>query len=374
MSAVVAVVRCADYDRGRVEDAISRALELLGGAGRFFPPGGRILVKPNLLGPRPRASCVATDPEVVRAVLTRAREFTDHLSYGDSPGVGSAKRVTRASGYTPIMHGAGASLTEFSNSTKIAGIRLKQIELAGECLQADTLVNVAKAKTHAQMGMTLATKNLFGCVVGTRKAAWHLRAGHDRRQFARMLVEVAAAARARLHVLDAVVAMEGNGPGAGTPRPVGALLASDDPVALDRVACELLNVPPRAVPVFAAASDLGFGVTDLARIEIVGDDLSVLRVRDFKAAAHVGLPRILPLPRAVMLLVRRLLTSRPEFNAKLCRECGLCVRVCPPKCLRLSGGRPVVRRAECIECFCCQEVCPCGAITARAGPLARLLR
>ncbi len=375
MPAPVAVVGCATYERAEVEDAVFRAIDLLGGRERFFPRGGRVLVKPNLLSPRPRETRVATDPEVVRAVASAARGVAGAVNYGDSPGIGSASRVARAAGYGEVMAGADAELAElveFTGPVNAPGIRFPKVEIAREVAEAGAVVNVAKAKTHGQMGMTLAVKNLFGCVVGTRKAAWHMRAGHDRMHFARMLVEVAAASRARLHVLDAVIGMEGNGPGSGTPRPLGFVLASEDPVALDRVACDVLGVPARAVPVMEAARRLGFGETDLARIEVMGDDPARFRVRDFRPATQVGLHRVLPLPRAAFRLLRRLLTARPVFDRELCRECGLCVEACPARCLRLEGGGPVVDRERCIECFCCQEACPHGAVTLKSGWLARL--
>ncbi|MHC5055460.1 MAG: DUF362 domain-containing protein [Planctomycetota bacterium] len=380
MPAAVAIVGCASYDRSEVTDAVGRAIELLGGPERFFPAAASVLVKPNLLSPRPRGTCVATDPEVVRAVASAARGVTGAgagaVSYGDSPGIGSASRVARAAGYVETMVGEGAAqiadLVEFTEPVAAPGLRFPKVEIAREVAEAGAVVNVAKLKTHGQMGMTLALKNLFGCVVGTRKAAWHMRAGHDREHFARMLVEVAAASRARLHIIDAVVGMEGNGPGSGTPRPLGFILASDDAAALDSVACDVLGVPARAVPVIEAARRLGFGETDPARIDLLGDDPARFRVRDFRPATRMGLHRILPLPRAAFRLMRRLLTARPEFDRAKCRECGLCVEACPPKCLRLAGGGPVVDRERCIECFCCQEACPHGAITVKTGWLARL--
>ncbi|MHC4253413.1 MAG: DUF362 domain-containing protein, partial [Planctomycetota bacterium] len=318
MPAAVAIVGCASYERAEVEDAVGRAIELLGGPERFFPAGAGVLLKPNLLGPRPRETCVSTDPEVVRAVASAARGVAGAVSYGDSPGIGSASRVARAAGYVEVMAGEGtagtAELVEFTEPTPAPGLRFPKVEIAREVAEAGAVVNVAKLKTHGQMGMTLALKNLFGCVIGTRKAAWHMRAGHDREHFARMLVEVAAASRARLHVLDAVVGMEGNGPGSGTPRPLGFILASDDAAALDRVACDVLGVPARAVPVIEAARRLGFGETDPARIDLLGDDPARFRVRDLRPATQMGLHRILPLPRAAFRLLRRLLTARPAFD------------------------------------------------------------
>jgi uncharacterized protein (DUF362 family)/NAD-dependent dihydropyrimidine dehydrogenase PreA subunit len=369
LPASVAIVACATYDSKEVEDAVLRAIDLLGGIERFLPRGGSVLVKPNLLAPRPREACVATDPEVVRAVVNAAKPLGGKISYGDSPGIGSAERVARVADYVGIP----AELVEFTDPVAAPGIRFPKVEIAREIAEADAVINVAKAKTHGQMGMTLAVKNLFGSVVGTRKAKWHMRAGHDRTHFARMIVEVAAASRARLHVLDAVMGMEGNGPGAGTPRPLSFILASADAAALDRVACDVLGVPARTVPILEAARRLGFGETDLARIDLVGDDPARFRIGDFKPATQVGLHRVLPLPRVVFKLLRRLLTARPVFDLDRCRGCGLCVEACPAKCLRMRDGKPVIDPEKCIRCLCCQEACPHGAITVKSGWLARVL-
>lgn len=372
----VAIVRCRSYDRHEVEDAVFRALELLGGFQRFVPKAGAgVLIKPNLLAPRPRECRVTTDPEVVRAVALEAERRGCDVSYGDSPGFGGAARVMAASGYTEIMADLKARPVEFSEPVGTQGISIRNIELAREVLSADAVINVAKAKTHGQMTMTLAVKNLFGCVIGTAKAAWHLRAGVDRSQFARILVEVAAAARARLHILDAVIGMEGNGPGSGTPRPFGAILASEDPVALDRVACDLLGVPEQAVPIFDAARRLGFGEPHLRKIELVGDDPSTLRVADWRLPVPKGLHRFVPLPEGVMRAAQRLFVPEPVFDAKLCSSCGLCVKACPPGCLRPRPQKPpAIDRRRCIRCLCCQEVCPQGAVGIRGGWLSRLFR
>ena len=48
MPGAVAIVGCASYDRAEVEDAVGRALELLGGCEGFFPAGASVLLKPNL--------------------------------------------------------------------------------------------------------------------------------------------------------------------------------------------------------------------------------------------------------------------------------------------------------------------------------------
>jgi Pyruvate/2-oxoacid:ferredoxin oxidoreductase delta subunit len=256
---------------------------------------------------------------------------------------------------------------EFGEAVRVQGRSVKDLELAREAVASSAIVNLAKFKTHGLMGLTLAVKNLFGTVPGFRKSGWHLKTGDDRTAFARLLVEIAAALPAGLHVLDAVVAMEGNGPGSGTPRPLGALLASPDPVALDRVACELVGFPAREMGIFEAAAAIGFGEPDLARIEILGDDPRALAVKGFAPAAHGGSPfRTFPVPRLLVRALRRVFAPAPAADARLCRSCGLCVKVCPAGAVRLrAGGGPRFDRERCVRCLCCQEICPEGAIRVR---------
>ena len=170
--------------------------------------------------------------------------------------------------------------------------------IAREALDRDGLINLPKLKTHCQLYMTGAVKNLFGCVAGKRKAWWHFKAGSYRDYFPLMLVETARLLNARLHLLDAVLAMEGNGPASGTPRRAGLLLASEDPVALDRVACEAAGLDPARLRTLEAARALGWGETNLARIEIAGLPLAQARLE-----RPLAEPKMMPigfsLPRVV---------------------------------------------------------------------------
>jgi uncharacterized protein (DUF362 family)/ferredoxin len=372
--AAVAVVRCASYDTAEVEDAVLRSLDLLGGAGSFFPPGAGVLLKPNLLAPRRREARVTTDPEVVRALVGAAGPAAGPVTCGDSRAFAGAARTAAASGYNEVLAGTRARIVELDRATEVRGATFPRVAIARAAVAADVLVNVAKAKTHPLTGLTLAVKNLFGCVPGVGKPRWHLRARNDRARFARILVEIAAAARARLHVLDAVIGMEGNGPGSGTPRPIGAILASTDATALDRVACELVGFPPGAVTTLEAARRLGWGEPRFSKIDLAGEDIARLRLKGFRPAVSHGLGR---LASSLHFLARpfvRFLSPEPVFDGDACTACGACVEVCPAGALApRGGGAPRIDRDRCIRCFCCQEACPSGAVSARGGWLGRLL-
>jgi uncharacterized protein (DUF362 family)/ferredoxin len=366
MPAAVALVKCRSYDRAEVDDAMARAVDLLGGPAAFRPESGPLLLKPNLLIAASRRRCVHTDPEIVRAAARLFLKRDTPVQVGDSPAVGSALRVAGASGLPETLEGLGVSFVEFGEGVPVDGATFKKIELARPALEAGAVVNLAKLKTHGQMGMTLAVKNLFGCVPGLRKGGWHLKLGDDRRSFARLLLEIASRLPTRLHVIDAVIAMEGNGPGAGSPRPVGAILASTDPLALDRVACDLVGFPPAETFLFEEGPEILSAEGDLGRIEILGDDPKSLSVKNFQTAAPVPLLSFGPLPRPLLWCLRRFTQPVPVLHVSACNACGRCAEACPAGAIARDGtGRPRLDRARCVRCLCCQELCTEGAIRVK---------
>ena len=133
------------------------------------------------------------------------------------------------------------------------------------------------------MTMTLATKNLFGLVIGKRKPILHCLVKNDKVKFGKMLIDIARHVNPCLTLADGIEAMQGQGPIHGTPYPLGVLLASTDMTALDRVAAEIIKFPINKVYALEAARLKGYGNYDLDKIEISGvTDLAKLAVSDFE--------------------------------------------------------------------------------------------
>ena len=68
MKSKVALVHCSSYETDEVRQAVSRGLELIGGASAFVKPGEKIVFKVNLLVGEVPEKCVTTHPVVFRAV------------------------------------------------------------------------------------------------------------------------------------------------------------------------------------------------------------------------------------------------------------------------------------------------------------------
>ncbi|MBQ2718579.1 MAG: DUF362 domain-containing protein, partial [Clostridia bacterium] len=242
--------------------------------------------------------------------------------------------------------------------------------------EADAIINFAKLKTHGMMGYSGAVKNLFGTIPGTLKLEYHF-SHPEASRFADMLVDLNEFWKCRLSLVDAVVGMEGNGPTAGDPRAVGALLASPSPYALDIVAAHLMGLAPERVPTVTAAVRRGLSPAGIEDVEVDGAFRS-LCVPDFRlieGGSVVEFENMLPgvLGKLAGKLAPRLLASRPAARKTECIGCGKCAAVCPAKAITMKHKLPVIDRGLCIRCFCCQEFCPVGAMKVRRPPVARLL-
>lgn len=366
----VSLQALADYDPEHVKAALHRLLEPLGGMAHFVTPGQKVLIKPNLLSGKAPEKAVTTHPEIVRQVILMVQSAGGVASVGDSPGLGKPENVARKCGILSVIEETGASFAAFEESVQIdlqAGT-FHHLEVASEALHTDLIINLPKLKTHQMMGYTGAVKNLFGLVVGMRKARLHLQAGTDKAFFALMLLELAERFKPALSIMDAVVGMEGNGPGNGEPVHLGALLASPSAVALDTVATAMVKLPEQSVWTQRVAREKGLPGVSLDELQLHGTPLAALLAPHFRPAANADINFGLPLP--VKNLLKNAITAQPEIT-RACQSCGHCLTHCPPQAMRMDAGIVTIDYGRCIRCFCCQELCPHNAITTQQGFLLR---
>lgn len=308
MRPIVAIQRCETYDPDAVLRVTRKALELLGGLGSFVKPGDQVLLKPNMLSADRVERAVTTHPAVVEAMMLLCREVDAVPTVGDSPALGSANRTARGCGVAEVCARHKVPILDLGTSLPgkadpIYGVTRPQI--TDQLAQFDAIINLPKVKVHEQIHLSLAVKNLFGCVPGRRKALWHFLLRHSVDQFARMLVATLTVAGPILSVADAIIAMEGGGPRMGDPRRVGLIVAGTECVALDRVLLEILSADPEEYPVLRAAREMGIGETDLSAIDIRGVPIAEARVEGFRLAEEIA-PIGFSLPHIIRGLWRQL--------------------------------------------------------------------
>ena len=373
--AIVAAVKCPRYNEKEVFQGVVEILSLLGGMESFVRPGQKVLLKPNLLAAKSPDRAVTTHPLVVKSVGKLVKDCGGIVAIGDSPALGVWKQVTSRTGMEEVAKYLGAPLARFQDSVWVERKErhlFKRLEIAREAVESDVVINLPKLKTHCQMYLTLGVKNIFGCLVGKRKPAWHMEAGRDYMSFARRIVELYEAVSPALTLVDGIVGMEGNGPGSGDPRALGMLVAGRDAVAVDRVILEIVGGKEELFYVLRAARELGAGVSNWKDIHVVGEPVERLRVEDFKFPPLQGMEFG---PAFLRPYIKEYVTTRPYEDRSRCTLCGECIAVCPPEIIKKDGDKGLrFRYEDCIRCYCCIEVCPEGAMRMRQGMVLRVLQ
>lgn len=375
----VVLIPCAVYDNETVFEAVKKGINLLGGIESLIQKDEKILLKPNLLRKATPEEAVTTHPTVFRAIAKLLREQGyDKLSYGDSPGsVITPFKVAQAAGLKPAAGEFKLLEGDFTSGVKIdfpQGKAVKSFSLCKGVVDADAIINLCKMKTHALVRITGAVKNSYGCVSGFSKGAGHAKYP-DADNFSKMLADLNVLVKPKLHIMDGIMAMEGNGPGSGDPTPMNVLLFSTDPVTLDSVFCHLVALDPQSVPTNVYAEVYGVGKSHSEDIDIVTED-GLIGCEE--AFAKYGNPKFNVNRDNLRKEKPGKKGRKPYIVKEKCIKCGICVDICPVEEKALSmdkkaGTIPQYDYDKCIRCYCCQEMCPQKAIQVKTPIMVRLL-
>jgi uncharacterized protein (DUF362 family)/Pyruvate/2-oxoacid:ferredoxin oxidoreductase delta subunit len=388
-SKTVSLIRCDDYTREKTYLAVKQSIELLGGLERFVSPGQRVFLKFNLLLGSPPGKCVTTHPEIVYSVARLLKEYGCDVILGDSPGSGQPyteavlKKNYLASGFDVISRELAIPLNYDTGSQEIPapdGKMVKRFCIINPALDADAIVVVSKAKTHTLTFLSAAAKNLFGVIPGYEKPFYHGKMP-EKDDFCRMIVDLNEAIKPKLQITDAIMAMEGDGPHAGTPRKIGAVLASGDYTAIDVITARLMAFDPMQIGTIKAASERGLISSDFSDISVLGEDPSALIIADFKhpstylnqdgkSGNQNNIRRIF---YGLLFKIAGAYPPWPKLHKDRCTGCMNCVRSCPKKTISIAGKKPKIDYSRCIRCYCCHEMCDSNAISLERGIVGKII-
>ena len=366
---MVTYAACSDYDLTRCRQALEQILDL-----SWVEQGMTIGIKANLVHAAKPDAAATTHPALLQALTELLHSRGAQVIIGDSPGgiynEAALSRVYRLCG----LEQTGAQLNhDFSvrQASFPEGHVLHDFTCTAWLDRCDAIINFSKLKAHGMMAMTAAVKNFFGTIPGTMKPEYHYRFP-DPMDFAHMLVDLQEFYKPRLHIVDAVMCMEGNGPTAGTPRHMGLVLAGENPYALDQVCARLIGLQPSQVLTQQAAM-----ARNLVPDAPFPEALLPYCLQDFllPPAKSTLFKNILP-GKAGQLLgnaIGNILSPRPTLKKGQCIGCGKCESLCPAKAIVIRKGEAKIHRSSCIRCFCCQEFCPKGALEAKRPALASII-
>lgn len=331
--------------------------------------GKKVLVKPNMLAPHPPEKAVTTHPALVAAVVESLMERGARVMVGDNPGVGGYGRSRKSAdvcGLIEASRGCFANLGQRPVRHPVPSRFFDSLAFSADVLEADAVVSLPKLKTHGLTFLTAGIKNTFGYVVGGDKMRVHAACPTPVR-FAEALVDIFQVRPPDLTIMDAVVAMEGNGPSNGRPFAIGKVMASDNAVSLDAVAAAMLGLAVKSVPHIEIAGNRGLGETDFSKIAVTGDYAPVSGFR-FPSTFVPGMTGIL-----LNRVLSRWIACDPEIAKDRCKSCGLCSAHCPAHAMEMTREGPRLNPKTCIHCYCCQEMCPEDAIRL-SGRVINMIR
>ncbi len=373
----VSIQRVPGYDEGLIHRALLKNLEFLGGLDRIIRPKSRVFVKINHLSPpSPAEAMIVTHPDFTKELLRLLLDIGCDIMVGDDiqHKKGDGFEI---SGYRKMCTELGVRLVNLKEigfrETVCRGEIITKAYISPAVLDSDFLINLPKLKTHSFMAFTGAIKNMFGIIPHGLRCSYH-RKYDNSELFAQMLVDIFSCAPPQLNIMDAICAMEGEGPSAGSPKKVGLILASSDAVALDAVATKLIGLDPMQVRTTAFASQRELGTARLEEMELLGEKIQDIEVKDFKQSAiAVGLIRK-NIPAFLHGFIQWQLVLSPRVLQKKCAACEECVDICPTGAAHMQDAKARIDKSRCIHCMCCHEVCRYYAIKLGQKPLGRILR
>lgn len=367
----VSVVGCSSYQEDEVTRSIQQSLANLGGIQSFVHPGDHVVIKPNFIGRKSPDEAATTHPSVIEAVVLAVQKAGGTVTIAESPGgpytPAILKHLYDTCGATAIAEKTGCELNmDTSYETVVYNGKIRrEFSIISPIIKADKVISISKLKTHTMTSYTGAVKNLFGTIPGLYKAQYHFERP-QKDTFCSMLVDLCQYVNPCLSIMDGIVAMEGNGPTSGTPRKVGAIIASASPYELDVVASHIVHFKEEEILTITECMARGL-TPHYEAIELLGDDPNMFLVKDFKRAqgGDISFLKRIHLPDGLTRHINKMATAKPVFDKKMCVGCGECARCCPPKAITLVNHYPQVDFEKCIKCFCCQELCPKHAVSAK---------
>ena len=260
-----------------IQDSVTKVFDLMGGVTNMIKPGTTVMLKPNAGHASPADTSVCTNPEVVRAVIREVKKANPKsIVIAEAAAIGcDTMECYEVSGIADVAREEGVELYDIKADKDLINVavrgyrsNLHHVKLPRRLLEAAHLINLPILKAHASMVFSGALKNIKGVVQDQVHVQMH------QQNLTMAMMDVWWACRADINIMDVMHAASGYSPHTPVPIEVDCIMGSYDPVALDRIACELVGIDPDGVDYFRVAQEAGLGTTNRDDIEVVGDKVA----------------------------------------------------------------------------------------------------
>jgi uncharacterized protein (DUF362 family) len=239
-------------------ELVTRALEAMGGMGRFVSRHDVVVVKPNIGWDRMPIHAANTNPDVVAAVVKAAFDAGAKRVVVADGSCNDPNRCFQRSGIWSKAYAVGAEVVlpaeHRYRTMRLQGDVLDEWPVFTTLVDADKVINVPVAKHHNLAKFTAAMKNWYG-VLGGRRNRLH-------QNIDTSIADLATFMRPSLTIIDATRVLMRNGPQGGNiddTREMHTVIASVDQVAADAYACTLIGQHRDNLPYLKMAHQRGIG-------------------------------------------------------------------------------------------------------------------
>jgi uncharacterized protein (DUF362 family) len=247
---------------------VDKALENLGGIGRFVSRQDVVVIKPNIAWDRTPEQAANTNPEAVAAVVRQCWQAGAKRVIVTDVSCNEPRRCFQRSGIQAAARAEGAEVIlpdpELFREVELGGVVLKTWPVFIPFLEADKIINMPIAKHHGLTGVTLGMKNWYGILGGQRNRL--------HQQIHQSLFDLANFMLPTLTMIDCYRILLRNGPTGGNLEDVAikkTMVAGTDPVALDAyVAKAWWNLDPEHLPYLQMAAAHGLGTVDFEKLAV----------------------------------------------------------------------------------------------------------
>ncbi len=240
------------------EDLVRRAVEAMGGMGRFVSRGDVVVVKPNIGWDRMPIQAANTNPDVVAAVIKLAFDAGAKKVVVADGSCNDPNRCFQRSGIWRAAYALGADVVlpqeHRFRTMRLKGDVLDEWPVFTALVDADKVINVPVAKHHNLAKYTGAMKNWYG-VLGGRRNRLH-------QNIDTSIADLATFMRPTLVVMDAWRVLMRNGPQGGNiddAKDMHTVIASVDQVAVDAYGCSLIGQKRENLDYLAMGEKRGLG-------------------------------------------------------------------------------------------------------------------
>lgn len=245
-----------------------KAVQALGGIGRFMKKGYRVTMLPNVGWARKPEFAATTNPQVVRALVDMCQQAgAKSISLFCNP-CNDMRMSLDLSGIGDVIHSTIARF-EYINEDgwnehqAVKGCtHLKRADVYRLIDNCDLLINMPIAKHHGSSTLTMCCKNFMGAV--RDRGAVH-QSLHE------AIADLTMMIPAKLHVLDATRILLRNGPSGGNLKDVetrNTIIAGTNGAEVDVLGCGLFGKAPKDIGFLKILADRGYVKLDPSKLAV----------------------------------------------------------------------------------------------------------